>query len=37
MEASEHTREGKTCLPAMGMAFAAGTTDGEVYVIVMNL
>ncbi|GAB4823044.1 hypothetical protein N2152v2_010090 [Parachlorella kessleri] len=28
VEASEHTREGKTCLPAMGMAFAAGTTDG---------
>lgn len=27
--ASEHTREGRTCLPAMGMAFAAGTTDGE--------
>lgn len=25
---SEHTRAGKTCKPAMGFSFAAGTTDG---------
>lgn len=25
---SRHTRSGRTCKPAMGFAFAAGTTDG---------
>lgn len=25
---TKHTREGKTCKPAMGFSFAAGTTDG---------
>lgn len=25
---SQYTRDGKTCKPAMGFSFAAGTTDG---------
>lgn len=29
VEASNFTRAGTTCKPAMGFAFAAGTTDGE--------
>lgn len=28
VEASNHTRAGKTCRAAMGFSFAAGTTDG---------
>lgn len=28
VEASDFTRAGRTCKPAMGFAFAAGTTDG---------
>jgi hypothetical protein len=35
--ASEHTREGRTCLPAMGMAFAAGTTDGAWRALFLSL
>lgn len=31
VEASEFTRAGHTCLGAMGYSFAAGTTDGERY------
>jgi neutral ceramidase len=27
--ATNFTRSGTTCKPAMGFAFAAGTTDGE--------
>jgi hypothetical protein len=29
VEGSAFTHAGSTCLPAMGFAFAAGTTDGE--------
>lgn len=28
VKASPHTRAGRTCPPAMGFSFAAGTTDG---------
>jgi len=28
VDKTEFTRDGKTCKPAMGFAFAAGTTDG---------
>lgn len=31
---SNYTRAGKTCPPAMGFSFAAGTTDGEFLTIV---
>lgn len=29
VQPSPWTRAGRTCPPAMGMSFAAGTTDGE--------
>ena len=31
VQASNYTRAGHTCKPAMGFSFAAGTTDGEPY------
>jgi hypothetical protein len=35
VEASEFTRAGHTCLGAMGYSFAAGTTDGERYMLLL--
>lgn len=36
VDASNFTRAGTACKPAMGFAFAAGTTDGEGSILVLR-